>query len=442
MSRHNTYCFDVCVWCFVFHVQIVEGVSAIPRTTTQQKRGGERMKRKIVTLVFSLLLLPGLVGAAEVYRDGDKSLSLGWWGQGWYQYIEDGKISSPGAYKDLNDFQFRRSYFYIDGTVTPWFSFFAHLAGDRLGQEGLDNSSNGLGSGYAFRDGWVNIKLHEAFMVQLGRMYVPFTRNYGTTSTKALLTTDLDFTQGGVRGGIFYPSRVGRDDGVTLWGNIAGGLLQYRLMAGDGSSNSDDDLRYAGRLSLSLWDPETGWFNQGTYLGKKKVLSLGVGGDCQKDLNGEQDYSAWTADVHLDLPMGGGSALTVEAAYIDINNSANSVALGDTDALDRTTRAGYTDLHAGDDAAITSLMAGYLLPGNIGPGQLMPFVHGEYVRVEDPDDTTVDREDTRIYGFGANYYILGHANKVSIDCSWVDQINEKPGLEDHFILTFQLAAGF
>lgn len=56
-------------------------------------------------------------------------------------------------------------------------------------------------------------------------MYVPLTRNYGTTSTKALLTTDLSFMQGGIRGAIFYASKVGRDDGVTLWGNPFEGRL-------------------------------------------------------------------------------------------------------------------------------------------------------------------------------------------------------------------------
>ena len=106
------------------------------------------MRTKIVFLAVTLLLLPGYLWAAEIYRDGDKSLAVGWWGQAWYQWVEEGKMKAGGDDKDLNDFLFRRSYFYIKGTATPWFSFFAHLAGDRYGQDGIaENSGKGLGSG-------------------------------------------------------------------------------------------------------------------------------------------------------------------------------------------------------------------------------------------------------------------------------------------------------
>ena len=78
-----------------------------------------------------------------------------------------------------------------------------------------------------------------------------------------------------------------------------------------------------GRLSISLLEPETSWFNKGTYLGKKKVLSLGFGMDRQDDLtlagNKSQDNTVWTVDAFFDHPVGGG-AVTLEAAYIDIDN--------------------------------------------------------------------------------------------------------------------------
>jgi len=385
------------------------------------------MHRKIFALAVTLLLLPAFAGAAEVYRDGDKSLEVGWWGQAWYQYVEEGEAND----KDTHDFLFRRSYFYVKGTATPWFSFFAHLAGDRYGQDGLvADSGRGYGSGIALRDGWVNVKLMEdMLMLQVGRMYVPFTRNYGTTSTKALMGVDLDWTQGGTRGGIFYPNNVGRDDGAVLWGNLMGGMLQYRFMAGDGNDTPDDELRYAGRLSLSLWDPETSWFTEGSYLGKKKVLAIGLGGDTQKDIvGGSGDYNAWTADVHLDMPMGGGSCISAELAYIDVNNAAN--------------RVDATPLLAGDDADIYSVKAGYLLPGNVGPGQLMPVVHYEYVDVDDKGNTN---DKTHIWGIGAAYYLVGHANKINLDFTWINQDTEEAALnnqKDRMLVTLQFAAGF
>ncbi|MEZ4602216.1 MAG: hypothetical protein R2861_02045 [Desulfobacterales bacterium] len=67
---------------------------------------------------------------------------------------------------------------------------------------------------------------------------------------------------------------MGRDDSVTFWGNVIDDKFQYRLMMGEGVEdkvvNPDDTLRFAGRMSFNLFDPETGWFNAGTYLGKKE----------------------------------------------------------------------------------------------------------------------------------------------------------------------------
>src|SRR6056297_2039384 len=192
-------------------------------------KGKAVMIRKIILLLMLLALLPSLAGAIELYRDGDISLSIGYWAQGWYQYVD------PDEGEEINDFMIRRTYFSVKGTATPELSFFMHYAGDRIGQEGLDNSSYGLGTGLALRDAWVSYKvLGNDLMVQAGRMYIPFTRNYGTTSTKSLLTTDLNWGQGGHRSTIFYPSNVGRDDALTLWGNVLNDKFQYRFMVGDG----------------------------------------------------------------------------------------------------------------------------------------------------------------------------------------------------------------
>ena len=391
---------------------------------------------RFMVIFFGLFLLAGnsaWAGFKFEYNDQTKG-EIGFWGQAWYQYVQDGNDSDDDGIDDsgLNDFMLRRAYLYLKGQITPYFSFFTHIASDRLGQQGLDDSSNGLGSGVAVRDMWITLNLHEAFKIQVGRMYIPFTRNYGTTSTKALLTTDLDWTQGGIRSNIFYPSKVGRDDAVTLWGNIKGGLVQYRFMVGDGaesaSDNPDDNLRFAGRISLSLFDPENAWFNPGTYLGKKRVLSLGGGADYQKGLvfgEEQDDYFAWTADVFYDQPLGDFGALTFEGAYINIDNGPNSIT--------------YTQFTPGNDGYVVSLKAGYIFLKKVWVGQFQPFAHWQYIDVSEDG-----KDGTNVYGFGLNYYIKGVDNKISLDFAYVDQKEEivEENIQDHFIFTFQLAAGF
>ncbi|MCD6198446.1 MAG: porin [Deltaproteobacteria bacterium] len=359
----------------------------------------------------------------EVAKKTDGQLfkgEIGAWTQVWYQFVEDGKDDGS----NLNDFMARRFYLYLKGDVTPYFSFFTHIAADRIGQDGVDRPSLGLGSGIAFRDLWITFKLNEALKIQMGRMYVPLTRNYGTTSTKCMLTTDLPFLQGGVRGNIFYAQKVGRDDGVTIWGNSLDGLLQYRFMVSEGvenDDNPDDNLRFVGRVAVSLLEPETGWFNKGTYLGKKKVLSLGFGYDTQNDLTlnsrEDQDNRVWTADVFFDHPIGEG-AVTVEAAYIDIQNC--------------TQTHNFSELAAGDDAENWYIQSGYLLPGKVGPGRIQPYMRYEAVYVDDKDDT-------EFMSAGLNYFVKGHNAKISLDYTYVEQESDR---DDQSIATFQLAVGF
>ena len=379
------------------------------------------MMRKSLCIGVVLILMPALAWSLEVYKDGDKSLHVGFWGQAWYQYISGYDRNGDGEWgDDLNDFMVRRTYFNVKGTVTQELDFFVHYAGDRIGQEGLDNSGMGLGTGLALRDAWVNYKLYgNDFMVQVGRMYIPFTRNYGTTSTKTLLTTELDWGQGGLRSGIFYPSKVGRDDSITLWGNVVEDKLQYRLMIGEGAEsktiNPDDNLRFAGRLSFNMFDTETGWFNKGTYLGKKKILAIGGGFDFQSDLvtgGTKHNYEAYTGDVHLDLPMGD-MAVTAAAAYIIIRNSVNGIT--------------WSDLTAGGDGDIITTKAGVLVAKRI-----QPFAHYDII-MPDANDT----DDTTIYGVGCNYYIKGPANKLTAEWSVVD--NEDYTVD---VITVQAAFGF
>lgn len=379
------------------------------------------MIRKILLFFIGLIVIPAMAWPFEVYRDGDVSLNVGFWGQAWYQYVGGYDRDADGNWDDdLNDFMIRRAYFSVQGTVTPKLDFFVHYAGDRIGQEGLDNPSMGLGSGLAVRDAFVNYKLiQDDLMIQAGRMYIPFTRNYGTTSTKSLLTTELDWGQGGLRSGIFYPSKVGRDDSITLWGNVVDDKLQYRLMIGEGEEdkavNPDDNPRFAGRLSLSLFDPETSWFNSGTYLGKKKILAIGGGLDYQADLSiggSKDDYNAYTVDVHLDLPLDK-AAVTAEAAYLWINHSVNGVT--------------WSDLAAGGDGNILTAKAGVLLAE-----KFQPFGHIEVIM---PDASA--SEDTIVYGFGCNYYIKGPANKLTAEWSVVDDNEHTVD-----IVTVQAAFGF
>ena len=183
------------------------------------------------------LAAPGVRGM-EIYKSDFMSLKAGFWGQAWYQTVSDGRDTDGNGRQEsgIYDTLIRRAYFYAGGSLGERVSFFVHVSSDRLGQDYIHNRpAFGLGANMALRDGWVTFDLWKRMIrLQIGRMYIPLTRNYGTTSTRSLLNLDLDWTQGGIRSGAFYPSKVGRDDGICLWGNVLNNRLQYRFMVGEG----------------------------------------------------------------------------------------------------------------------------------------------------------------------------------------------------------------
>ena len=197
---------------------------------------------------------------------------------------------------------------------------------------------------------------------------------------------------------------------------------------GDDHLNPGDHPRFVGRLSWAFMEPETAWFNAGTYLGKKRVLTVGAGVDFQSDLDygsdsRTYDYAAYTIDVHWDQPVGAG-AVTAEAAYIHVNNGPNSI--------------NYTHFTRGDNADIVSLKGGYLLPWRPVDFGFQPVFHYEYIDGEHGDGTN-------IFGGGMNWFLYGQANKLSFDVTAVEQGDETYGsrpVQDHLICTLQLAVGF
>ncbi|MEW6336472.1 MAG: hypothetical protein AB1625_03625 [Acidobacteriota bacterium] len=358
-----------------------------------------------------------LAALTAAVATGDEAPALKWGFrlQGWYQAAEQGAADGGTAH----DFMARRAYVWASARLAPNFSLFVHLAGDRIGQTGLDAPGVGLGSGIALRDGWIAWEPDPAFRVQLGRMYVPFTRAFGTESTFTLLGVDLPHAQGGGRGALFYASKVGRDDGVVVWGTPLAGRLQYRVGVSEGvegASNPSDSLRLAGRVAVSLLDPETAWFNRGTYLGEKRVLAFGLGYDGQDDLGPPGtppfDTRSWTADVFLDLPVGRG-AVTAEGAYTDVEGATQALPAAGTPV--------------GADLRLWYLQAGYLLPGRLGPGRLQLYGRSESIDPESGSETSTP-------AVGANYFLRGHDLKVTLDWNRID----RRGTDTRDIVTLQV----
>jgi hypothetical protein len=376
-------------------------------TSTREKRRKsrkrnlpERLAKRRLSLkagmMLSLFLVTQQVYSAQIRIDEEKWLNVGFRLQSWAQWVEKDAAGKNSA-EDRIDFQVRRAYFYVGGQVHPQLQYFAHIAGDRLGQAGLDNPGNGAGTGFALRDAWVMLNLADELRLQLGRMYAPFTRGFGTEATFALQTLDIAQYQ---QGNLIPGRRVGRDDGVAVWGNLIRGRLQYRLALMDGADRLPEaGLRFAGRIALSLFAPETDWFNLAAHLNGKRVLSAGVGFDRLSNFNEEgKKHSGWTTDVYFALPMGKKLIFIGEGAYAAIDQ-------------DDTLWTG--------DYLFGAL--GIFLERNLLFGPLHPYVR--YERFDVDENVKNPPQEKSEWSVGLNFYPrnMGHAFKTTVDWTHIQQ---------------------
>jgi hypothetical protein len=114
----------------------------------------------------------------------------------------------------------------------------------------------------------------------------------------------------GVQDGYPFISNTGRANGVMYWGQF--GMLKASGGVFDGKTlTGNTKPMVAARAQVDFWDPEVGYYLNGTYYGDKNLLAVGGAAESQ------DGNTAWSTDVLLEKKVGGGGAFTVEAEYAD-----------------------------------------------------------------------------------------------------------------------------
>jgi hypothetical protein len=200
----------------------------------------------------------------------------------------------------------RRARLLFGGQVAKNVTFFIETDAPNLGKT-LANGKN-ISPQLIVQDAYGEFKVSDAFMLDAGLMFVPFSRN-SVQSAASLLPIDYGAYTFSLSSAT--QSVVGRDTGFQAKGYFLENRLEYRIGAFQGARDaaSTRSFRYTGRVQYQFLEPEdTGFFYTGTYLGKKRVLAVAAAFDAQSD------YHAWDADAFLDYPYGPG-AITAQLDY-------------------------------------------------------------------------------------------------------------------------------
>ena len=337
--------------------------------------------------VAAVLLAGSLPARAQiVVRAGnDVNFKLGVLGQ-----FQADTIDHPTGEPNTSNLFVRRLRLIFGGQVAKKVSFFVETDAPNLGRT-LPGGKN-IQPSVILQDAYAEFRVADAFMLDAGLMFIPFSRN-SLQSAATLLP--IDYGTNTFNQSAPTQSATGRDTGFQARGYLVGKRLEYRIGAFQGfrDAGSDNAFRYAGRLQYNLLDAETGFFYTGTYLGKKKIFAIAGAFDSQKD------FHAYDADAFFDYPLGPGAA----TAQVDYNRFDG----GDT----------LTTLPAQNDVLVE---IGYLFRA----AKVMPvlqFTHRDVTRGSLADETRT--------AVGANYWWSGHNVSVKalytrISPSGLDKQNE------------------
>jgi hypothetical protein len=352
------------------------------------KRSVERVTpfaQRAIVFALSAIALTMTVGTAyaqaSIRVGEDVNIRFGALLQGWGDWTQD--PATEGYFQNL---YLRRARLLVGGQVARNITFFIETDNPNLGR-----APKNLGTGLIVQDALAEVKFSDPLTISAGLMFVPFCRNC-LQSAATLLS--LDYSTFSFVATPATQSSVGRDIGFQAKGYFNGNRIEYRVGAFQGFRAALADarrpLRTVGRLQINLFEAETpGIFYTGTYLGTKRVFTIGGGVDTQAGPG--DNYQAWTVDAFLDHPLTDSVSVTAQVDYFSYDG-------------------GQTFPTLAKQTAVFAEAGVYFKPM-----RLMPFVKYE-TRNFDPAGTP----DEVRYQIGLTYYRFGHNTNLKAAYSRLD----------------------
>lgn len=279
--------------------------------------------------------------------------------------------------KDTNDFALDSARIYISGSVLPQlkFMFNTEYTNTNAGDRKVD-----------VIDAVGRFEFSDHFNLWAGRFLPPSDRAnlYGP-----YYANNWKVFEDGVQDG--YPfATTGRDDGLAYWGQF--GIAKLSLGVFDKPGPSSGAVITAGRVQFDFWDPEPGYYLNGTYYGEKDLLAVGLAGQTSAAAR------AYSADFLLEKKLGGSGTVTVESEYARYDK------LGGYGGFDGS----FTDSNG------WYALGAYLFPYKLGIGQFQLL--GKYGRAKfnastNPGDAEYAQRTTEV---DVNYIIKTFNARVSI----------------------------
>ena len=368
---------------------------------------------------------PGSAGydAGFWIRGGDFMLRINLTIQARFEWFkpdsdEQGQLGLGGIVQDLSGFSVPRTTLKLSGTAPCSMRYYVEL---EFGHPGVGNwapwqrlpnedlraiadQSNNFDIG---REAWIEWGCNDAFNIRMGLIKIPTTRQM---MVPAELQQFADISMASAVTGILMPGYTdrARDHGMMFHGLFGcSNEFQYMLAVtnGDGGDstrnvldfNTSDNLAYSGRLNWTFLKGigyTEGALRQNTctWYGE-----LGAWGYYYADREDRVHRAVFDRLlVGGDLALGyGGFSLTGAFTYADMTNSD----------------IGFND----ENWIIWLVQAGYHFPGTAWE---IAARWSAYTRTIETAAGDIEPK-TNAFGAAINYYLNGHANKLTLDASFI-----------------------
>jgi hypothetical protein len=273
----------------ISRTKVSAGTSALHQPDAIRGRSAPRLA------VSVMLGVAALTGASAVLADDTApAVTVG---AGMRTGFTDESVD--GAAKSTDTFDLDSVRLYVSGSVTNdiKFTFNTEYTGDTGGSDA--NKVEVL-------DAIARFEFSDEFNIWAGRFLPPSDRaNLHGPYYSNEWSTYIDGVQDG-----YASVAVGRDDGVAYWGQFFHDMLSvsggaFSIPSTFGTSN----IVWAERVMVDLWEPEKGYYLNGTYYGDKDILAIGVAGQELAKKN------AYDVDFLMEKKLGDAGTVSVQGEY-------------------------------------------------------------------------------------------------------------------------------
>lgn len=420
-------------------------------------------KHYLIVVVLMLSTVFGSFGQSETEVHKYKPLKLNLNEDGskyvrfiiWNQLQATQQLQTNGANPESGlNLSIRRSRFLAFAQVSPRFLVLTHWGLNSLNGGGLtanpNSQMNNQRATLFLHDAWGELDVvQEKLYIGAGLHYWNGWSRLTNQSTLNMMTLDNPGT--GMGDARLFPwatittsDQFARHMGIYAKGSL--GNLNYRVSANNARPNmqtlsattptfqvmgTGNDWAYSGYVNYEFFDKESTKlpYFVGTYMGKKKVLSVGAGVHSQPnalktgslDSAGNANYTSEESVTHLavdafyDAPIGDkGHAINALAAFYQYGFGENSsFASGGL---------------APGNGNIVYLQAGYYIP--VDDQGIMPYATFSNQNFDNTPNASSE------LGIGCNYFITGHNAKLTAEYN--TGVKGTTGAETNSRLTFQL----